>query len=196
MHGVINHSLQCFLRDTYGPSTWDAIAREANLGFHEFEAMLTYDDALTGRVIDTAAQLLRRTRESLMEDLGTYLVSNEKLTFLRRLLRFSGGNFAEFVNSLEELPERGRMVLPDLEVPELELTDHGGGQFTLHCRGRLRGTGHVLVGLLRAMADDYGALVLLDPVEGLDSMDEAVAIQIADQAFNEARPFNLGAAVK
>jgi Haem-NO-binding len=194
MHGVINHSLECFLRDTYGTPTWDAIAREAGLALDGFEAMLVYDDALTDQVIVAAAELLRRPRETLLEDLGTYLVTNPSLTYLRRLLRFSGQDFAEFVNSLEDLPGRARLVLPELEVPELELTDHGGGRFTLRCRSQLQGAAHVLVGLLRSMADDYGALVLLDWVEdgAGDGTGEAIAIQVADQAFAAARPFHLG----
>lgn len=195
MHGVINRSLQDFLRDTYGAPTWDAITREAGLGFDSFEAMLRYDDALTDRVIDAGAALLHRPRESLLEDMGHYLVSHETLTFLRRLLRFSGVNFADFVNSLEELPDRGRLALPDLDVPELELTDQGSGQFVLRCHSPLKGAGHILLGLLRAMADDYGALVLLDTLED-DGCGERILIQIADQEFNEARPFRLGLAVQ
>ena len=194
MHGLINRSLQCFLLDTYGQSVWEAIVRDAGLGFASFEAMLTYDDDLTDRVINAGAAILHRPRETLMEDLGHYLVSHETQTSLRRLLRFSGVNFADFVNSLEELPERGRLALPDLDVPDLELTDHGAGHFTLICAASLQGVGHILVGLLRAMADDYGALVMLDTLDADDGA-EVISIQIADQAFNEARPFSLGMAV-
>ncbi len=193
MHGVINRSLQCFLRDTYGPSIWDAIVREAQLEVNSFEAMLIYDDALTDRVIEGAALVLRRPREMVLEDLGHYLVSHETLTFLRRLLRFSGVNFADFVNSLEELPDRGRLALPNLEVPELELTDHGAGQFSLRCTAPLQGVGHVMIGLLRAMADDYGALVMLESL-GQRGDSEMISIQIADQAMYAARPFSLGIA--
>lgn len=194
MHGLINRSIQCFLRDTYGPPAWEAVAREAGLGIDRFEAMLTYEDALTDAVIDAAALVLHRSRETLLEDLGAYLVSAETQTSLRRLLRFSGVNFADFVNSLEDLPERGRLVLPSLEMPQLELRDLEQGQFTLRCTAPLQGVGHIMVGLLRAMADDYGALVLLEH-QGSEAGVEVISIRIADQAFNVARPFNLGMAV-
>lgn len=195
MHGMINHSLECFLRDTYGAPTWEAIARSAELGLSGFEAMLRYDDDVTDRVIVAAGEVLRRSRESLLEDLGTYLVNSASLTYVRRLLRFSGHDFSEFVNSLEELPGRARMILPDLEVPDLEMNDLGGGRFSLRCRSPLNGAAHVLVGLLRSMADDYGALVLLDPIEGeAEQEDETILIQVLDQSFSEARPFQLGQA--
>jgi hypothetical protein len=191
MHGVINRSIQCFIQDTYGPVSWDAVAMRAELKIPSFEAMLTYDDAVTDRVINAGAQVLGRTRESLLEDLGHYLVNHDTLTSLRRLLRFSGVNFSDFVNSLEELPDRGRLALPNLDMPELELTDQGQGQFTLRCTAPIQGVGHILVGLLRAMADDYGALVLLDHL-GAEAGGEVISIQIADQSFNAARPFSLG----
>lgn len=191
MHGLINRSIQCYLRDTYGQPAWEAATREAGLDFTSFEPMLTYDDGVTNRVLDAAVQVLNRPRETLLEDLGTYLVSHETQISLRRLLRFSGVNFADFVNSLEELPGRGRLALPDLDMPDLLLLDHGDGQYRLQCRTPLHGAGHIFVGLLRAMADDYGALVLLDHL-GMESGAEVIAIQIADQSFNTARPFSLG----
>lgn len=193
MLGLINRSFQSFLRDTYGTALWEAVARDIGMTPMGFEAMLSYDDALTDQVIDAASALLHRPRETLMEDMGTYLVSHESLFIVRRLLRFSGGNFTEFLNSIEELPERGRLVLPDLDLPCLDLHDLGAGHFRLYCMARLTGTGHMIMGLMRAMADDYGALVLLEHL-GTEEGCEVISVQIADHALYEARPFRLGRA--
>ncbi|HSF65719.1 MAG TPA: heme NO-binding domain-containing protein, partial [Paracoccaceae bacterium] len=76
MHGLINRSIQSFLRDTYGDALWSGVARGAALGFDSFEPMLTYDASLTDAVVDAAARLLDRPRDSVLEDLGTYLVSH------------------------------------------------------------------------------------------------------------------------
>lgn len=191
MLGLIPRSFQFFLRDTFGVAQWEAVAKRAESSSIGFEAMVSYPAALVELMIDAASEVLNRPRESLLEDLGTYLVSHEKPGTVRRLLRFSGGNFAEFLNSVEELPERGRLILPDLDLPDLELVDLGAGQFQLRCRSGLAGAGHIMVGLLRAMADDYGALVLLDHL-GIVAGAEVISVQIADQALYEARPFSLG----
>lgn len=193
MLGLINRSFQFFLTDTFGLPLWEAVAKECGVAPSGFESMLTYEDVLTDRVIDAACLHLHRPRESLMEDLGTYLVSQDSLVTVRRLLRFSGVNFADFLNSLEELPERGRLVLPDLDLPDLDLKDLGNGRYRLLARARLVGAGHIVMGLLRAMADDYGALVLLEHL-GSEGGTEVISIQIADQAMYEARPFSLGQA--
>ncbi|MES2434277.1 MAG: heme NO-binding domain-containing protein [Pseudomonadota bacterium] len=190
MHGLINRSIQCFLRDTYGVASWSAIARAAGLGFDNFEPLLIYDTALTERVIEAAARHLQRPRETVLEDLGTYLVSHPNLEALRRLLRFGGVSFQDFLHSMEDLPEHGRLGLPDLEVPEFTLMDQGEGRFLLHVAKLIDGVGHVTVGLLRAMADDYGALVVLDHA-GVEDGREVVAVHLLDHAFAEGRRFQL-----
>lgn len=192
MHGLINRALQCFLRDAYGPATWAAVAREADLGFDSFEPMLTYDFELTEAALTTAARILNRPRETVLEDLGTYLVSHPNLEALRRLLRFGGMTFVDFLHSLEDLPERGKLAVPDLDLPMLEISDYGPEVFLLLCRSPMPGAGHVMMGLLRAMADDYGALVLLDH-QGEMMGGEAISIQLLDQGHAEGRSFELAA---
>jgi len=194
MHGLINRSIQCFLRDTYGPAIWASVACEAGLGFDSFETMLTYEISVTDAVLDAACRLLDRPRDSLLEDMGTYLVSHENSRPLRRLLRFSGVHYEDFLHSLEDLPGRARLALPDFDLPLLDLADLGRGDFLLTCRFPLAGMGHVVVGLLRAMADEYGALCLVEH-RGSGPDGERVAITLAAPAFAEGRRFDLAAAV-
>lgn len=191
MHGLINRSIQSFLRDTYGEALWSDVARAAALGFDSFEPMLTYDPAVTDAVIGAAARFLDRPRDTVLEDLGTYLVSHPAQEGVRRLLRFGGVDFPDFLASLEDLPGRARLAVPDLDLPDLTLEDEGQGQFALICRAGLPGAGHVLLGLLRAMADDYGSLVLLDHRGTGPDGAEVVGILLLDVAHAAARPFDL-----
>lgn len=190
MHGLVNRSIQCFLRDSYGPAVWAAVADRAGLPPDGFEAMLIYDDALTEALLDAAAAVLGRPREGILEDLGTYLVSHPARGALRRLLRFGGVSFTDFLHSLDDLPERGRLAVPELELPQLQLEEEAAGRFTLLIRRGWPGFGHVAVGVLRAMADDYGALVLLEHAGGEEG-EERVAIQLLDSCFAAGRPFAL-----
>lgn len=189
MHGLMNRAIQGFLRDVYGPDLWSGVARTAGLGPDGFEAMLHYDDALTDAVLRAATAALGRARETILEDIGTWLVSSQAGQPLRRLLRFGGVSFTEFLYSLEDLPGRGRLALPDLGLPALELQEPQAGVYDLTSRG-LAGFGHVMVGVLRGMADDYGALVLLDHA-GADGATETVRIQLLAADFAEGRRFEL-----
>ena len=190
MHGLLNRSIQGFLRRTYGEAVWLDVAARAGLGPDGFEALLDYDDNLTDRVIAAAARRLDRPRDALLEDLGTYLVSHPDLERLRRLLRFGGTGFVDFLHSLDELPDRARMALPELELPELDLREQNPERFRLMCRSPLTGVGHVILGLLRAMADDYGSLAVLEH-EGSWPEGEIIRIDLLDPQFSEGRRFDL-----
>jgi hypothetical protein len=87
--------------------------------------------------------------------------------------------------------------VPDLELPALRLDDRGMGRFALRVESGLAGTAALLVGALRGMADDYGALALIALAEaGPDDGTETVLIELLEHDFAEGRPFHLsGAAV-
>lgn len=190
MHGLVNRSIQSFLIDSYGPSVWAQVVRESKVGRDSFEPMLTYPAETTDAIVLAAAQVLGRPRQEVLEDLGTYLVSHPNLESVRRLLRFGGSSFVDFLHSLQDLPGRARLALAELELPELGLADAGQGHYRLLCAPLVEGTGFIMMGMLRAMADDYGALVLLDH-QGMDGLSEIVAIHVLDQRYSEGRRFDL-----
>lgn len=194
MHGLVNRALQCFLRDTYGPEMWGEIMRQADLGFTAFESMLVYEDEVTFQILDLATDKLGKGRDDLLEDLGTYLVSHQNTEALRRLMRFGGEDFLEFLHSLDDLPGRARLAVPDLALPALELREVDDTTFTLICGNDVPGYGHVMMGVLRAMADDYGALAFLELDESERSHD-ALRVVLLDEAFAEGRSFELAQGV-
>ena len=192
MHGLINRTIQGFVSDTRGETLWREVAERAELGFVEFEAMLSYDAEVTGRVLRVVCAQLNLPLEALLEDIGTYLVSHENTEAVRRLLRFGGVDFVEFLHSLEDLPDRARLAVDDLRLPQLELCEHAMDHFSLTVTSQPVGFGAVMLGVLRAMADDYGALVILEYFPATQG-SERIEIQLIEAAFAAGRGFELGA---
>lgn len=192
MHGLINRAIQCFVRDSYGQPRWIEVTRAAGVETTDFEAMLHYDDSVTELLINASAEVIGAPRETVLEDIGTYLVTHPNVEALRRLLRFGGVDFVEFLHSLDELPERARLAVDDLTLPSLELRQHSGESFSLTCRHEQLGFGHVMIGLLRTMADDYGALVFMEH-RGAQKDAEVIDITLVETAFARGRKFDLGA---
>lgn len=192
MHGLVNRSIQLFISDTYGVSTWEKVAQTARLEFTDFEGMLRYKREYTPMVLDAAADVLGRPRDEIMEDIGTFLVSHPGFEAVRRLLRFGGEDFVDFLHSLDDLDERVRLAVSDLHLPKLELRSSADGHFSLICDAKIKGYGHVMMGVLRTMADDYGALALLDHSGAMNDI-EIVSITLVENDFAEGRSFELGA---
>jgi hypothetical protein len=192
MHGLINRAIQCFVTDTYDRDRWGDVVRRADLEFTDFEAMLSYEETVTDAVLCAVAQVLDRPRDTVLEDIGTYLVSHPNVEALRRLLRFGGVTFVDFLHSLDDLPDRARLAVSDLDLPQMEVREHAANRFSLTCQSPHTGFGHVMVGVLRAMADDYGALAFLEHQGGSKDC-ETIEITLIESAFAEGRSFDLGA---
>jgi Haem-NO-binding len=192
MHGLVIRAVQCFLRDTYGYDLWLRVARDAGIPAIGLETMVVYAQSVADDLLTAAAHNLNRPREAVLEDMGTYLVSHASTEPLRRLLRFGGVTFTDFLLSLEDLPDRTRMALPDLLLPRMALDEAGSNLFFLTVESPVAGAGHVVMGLLRAMADDYGTLALLDHAGMCDGV-ETLHINLLDGSFAEGRRFDLAA---
>lgn len=194
MHGLISRAFEGFVKSAYGTGIWRKSMVALDTGFDGFETMLHYDDALVSRVVTFCAKALNKPRETLLEDFGTYLVAQGPSSRVRRLLRFGGVDYEDFLHSLDDLAGRAALAVPDLDLPELELRQLDRTQYHLVCRMDFPGVGCVVMGLLRALADDYGALVFLDhvtPQEGAREGDEVISIQLLEAAFSEGRGFDL-----
>lgn len=190
MHGLVNRAIQCFIRDMGGPGAWEAVADAADLPRAGFEAVFLYEDALTDRMIAAGAARLGKPEGDFLEDLGIYLVSHPSTEALRRLLRFGGATFVEFLQSLDDLPRRARLAVPDLDLPALDVHEHAPDRYTIEARWPHEGAGLVLAGMIRALADDYGALVLLDH-GGRAGGCETMEVRVLEGDFATGRPFAL-----
>lgn len=186
MHGLINRSIQHFLRDTYGSALWDAVVHTADLPPQGFEALLTYDDEVTDAMVLAASARLGKPRDALLEDYGIYLARREGL---RRLLRFGGADFVDFLYSLEELPGRIRLAVPDLVITDMALCHPSPGQFRLDIRDGPQGFVHVMSGVLQAIADDFGALALIAASDGGGA--PSVQIDLIEASYAAGRNFVL-----
>jgi hypothetical protein len=121
--------------------------------------MLTYDDVTTENLLSSFGDLVDRSRDEILEDFGTYVVSEDTLTAVRRLLKFGGENYGEFLQSLNFVSARAKMAVPGLDIPMMEVVSNGPREFILYSRFQKRGFGATLLGLLRALADDYNTLI-------------------------------------
>ena len=197
MFGLLLRSIQSYLRDTFGAAVWARVLRAAGQPAEGFEPMLPYDVSVLDRMLQACAQELQRPAEQMLEDVGTFLVADSAHGGLRRLLRFGGANFTDFLHSLEELPDRARLALPGLELPEIRLMEVAPGTYKLLIGCPIQALFPVVLGTLRAMADDYGALVLIDadpaPAGGAEA-GGVLTVQLLMVEHGSGRRFDLSQA--
>lgn len=183
MHGLINRAIEEFLRSTYGESLVQSVADEAAVAAGRFAPL---GAGFGPAALERAAFRLSKPRSEMFEDLGGWMTRIEPI---RRLLRFSGRDFRDFLLRLDELPGRAHLVMPSIEVPRMQIEAAGHSVWLVMLEPDEIWQ-HLLVGLIRGMADDYGALCLI-AVEGM-----SIRIDIWDEQFAEGRLFTLHGAIQ
>ncbi len=180
MLGLTNRAIEVFLRETYGENLWRDVARKSGVDPRGFNSLRNYPDALTSNILRSAASKLGKAPSEILEDTGSWLV---RLEAIRRLLRFSGSDFSDFVHSLEDLPGRARMALPELEFPTVSVTKVNNFNYLICGQDWPDGFQWVLAGALRGMTDDYGVLALIEAnVNGVE-------MKVIEQDFAASKPF-------
>lgn len=190
MDALLLRSLQGYVRDTFGVAVWQAVCRRLGLMVETFEPMLRYYSGIADRVAQGVADVLGRPVEAVWEDMGIHLVTNPRQEGVRRLLRFGGVSFTDFLHSLEEMPGRTRLAVADLQLPDLHLDELAPDRFEIRCQSPVKGLVRVLVGILTAMADDYGALCTIEQDE---QRRDRILVRVLDRCHNTARRFDLAA---
>lgn len=194
MHGLVLRAIQLFVIDLHGRAKWAELVKHAGFEFDEFEAMMDYEPAVAAQTVDSLGAVLGRPLSEVFEDIGTYLVSHPNVEALRRLLRFGGATFTEFLHSLDDLPARARLAVPSLLLPDIELRAHSTSHYSVTCRSAVQGYGHVLIGILRTMADDYGALAVVEHRSCGQGL-ETLSVTVLEDTFSQGRSFELAAMV-
>ena len=190
MLGVVNKAIEHFIRATYGDRVWHDAAEHALVSDHDIEPMLMYSDEITYHLIDGLIQTTGKPRQDVLDDLGTFLVTPPHGRMVRRLLRFGGATFDDFLISMGDLNDRVALALPDLDLPTISVDLCVTDRAVITVENRIHGFANVLQGLLRAMADDYGTLVFIDIGE-CDEKTSQIVVILSEQNIAQGAEFNL-----
>lgn len=162
MLGVVNKAIEEFVITVHGGAVWQEVLRDIGTPGFRFEPMLMYEDEKSYALIRALSKRLSKPQQDILDDIGTYLVTPPNGGALRRLLRFLGSSFDDFLFSLDDLNDRVDLALPDLQLPQIMVIPQTIDRVHVRVSQTWSGFAYVLQGLLRAMADDYGTLVFLD----------------------------------
>ncbi|MFV0294070.1 MAG: heme NO-binding domain-containing protein [Paracoccus sp. (in: a-proteobacteria)] len=182
MHGFIIRGIELFLRTRHGDRIWAEVSAASGLDRRGAQMIRSYPSEAATRLIRSASTVLQISPDELLEDIGGWIPRQENI---RHIMRFSGSCFEDFVLSLDDLHDRGRVILPGLDLPRIETHVTALHCYQLKIAAEDISWNPVLAGFLRGMADDYGVLAIVD------SNDSCLNVCIADESFAEGSQFSL-----
>lgn len=182
MHGFIIRGIELFVRTRHDEGIWIAVSSQAGINPCGAMIMRQYHENTPKLMVQAASDALRISREEFLEDIGGWIPC---INSVRHIMRFSGATFEDFVLSLDDLHDRGRVVLPGLNLPRIVINVISPNCYRLSISADQADWYPVLTGFLRGMADDYGVLAIVNQEES------GLCVRIADDTFAEGRAFSL-----
>jgi len=167
MHGTINRGFQSYVSSTYGSEIWNEVAELSGVRSVRFILLVSYDDDITDRMILSLGDVMKLTREKVLEDFGSFIVSEVPLRHVRRLLNFAGDDYNDFLRAVEGFRDRLKLALPGIDVPVLEVIEDSVDEFEINYRFEKKGFEAFILGILRGMATDFHTKIEVDYTAGL-----------------------------
>ena len=159
MFGLINRAFERFILRDYGVESWNAIRHAANIETSTFISMDVYDDEMSFRLFEVAAQHLDYSLDDLLERFGESWVDVGASAGFGPVMRLGGSNLTDFILNLDNLHTRLGLTFSALRPPSfrVELTssaDHSPC-IRLHYRSDRQGLTSFVVGVLRGLGKHF-----------------------------------------
>ena len=169
MYGMVNQGVETFIKQNHGDQAWADICAKAGLSDTNFTQMQTYDDKVTYDLVGAICDFTDLDAAKVLEVFGEFWVQYAEGSQLGRLLNFAGTSFVETLEALDDMHERVRVTMPDLQPPSFEVEELDDETVELHYYSDRPGLAPMVRGLLTALAARHDQKIAIEQTDAKDS---------------------------
>ena len=179
MYGMINQAVKHLIVEKFGETTWGKIRSTAGVEDDEFLAMEQYPDEMTYRLVQVSSDVLEMPATDVLEAFGEHWIEYTSKAGYEELLNGAGANLEECLHNLDQLHTRVRLGMPHLAPPSFEVETSDDGSYLLHYFSHRDGLAHLVIGLVRGLAERLGERVEVEQVSFKSNGDERDSFRIS-----------------
>lgn len=128
MYGMIHRAVREMVLDRAGKDVWAEIERAAGIAQSELISVEVYDDAVTLRLIECAANSSEIDLEQFLVDFGQYWIGYAGQSQFGSILHFTGDNLVTFLRNLDRLHGSVQSVMPKASMPSFKVVAEEPGR--------------------------------------------------------------------
>ncbi len=151
MKGAINKGIQEFVETTAGVDAWNDIKEQAGCDEPFFAAGLDYDDELTLRLVQAAAEVTGLPIETVLVEFGKYWIPHTGRTSYPALFELLHGA-RECLLAMNRVHELVTRTTPNATPPQFEFDELPNGRLLMHYHSERR-LCKVLIGLIHGVGE-------------------------------------------
>lgn len=168
MYGIVNKAIQDMVTDRFGADEWEAIKEKSGVDVDFFLSNEPYDDALTYRLAEAAAEVLGLSVGQVLNAFGEYWILKTGKEKYGGLMEAGGKNLQEFLTNLPIFHNRIMLLYPKLTPPEFRVSHSTPNSIHIHYHSKREGLQEFVRGLLSGLAKMYQACATIELVQSRD----------------------------
>jgi len=174
MYGMIHRGIRFMVGEELGSNVWDEICAELDIGPEHLISASTYDDALTIRILQGAADRSGLPLSDLLRKFGRYWIKFAERGSYGAMMDFTGKDLASFVRNLDRMHQAVVVAMPEARVPSFRLIAQQAARLVIEYRSERSGLEAFVVGLLEGLLTRFGehGTVVCLPGSGMPAVFE------------------------
>lgn len=169
MYGIVNKAIHGLIIENHGQDTWELIKSKSGVEIDFFLSNEPYDDEITYKLANAAAETLNTSVENVLVAFGEYWVNNTGKKSYGSLMKAGGSNLKEFLINLPNFHSRVMLIYPNLTPPEFIVSDIEENHLTLHYYSQRNGLTYFVYGLITGLGKMYNTPVSIDIIKTKDA---------------------------
>lgn len=164
MYGLVNEGIRELVIELGGSDTWEDICREANVAPEGFEPLCPYDDSLSYKLINLAADKLKLSTDDVLTKYGHYWITYTAQSGYGDLMRLFGGDLRTCLSNLNRMHAHMGAMMPALSPPRFTVESTTPDEMMVHYHSHRAGLAPMVRGLLTGLAEKYGNTVTIEHI--------------------------------
>ena len=155
MYGLVIKAAQDSITKDYGEDNWLTIKNKAKIEDIIFVRTKLYPDKIIYDIIDCAAEHLKTERDTILENLGIYLVEFTLGKNYSLLLNLAGKTFPDFLRNLNNMHARLAQTFKETRAPSFVCQEIEGNTILLDYHSHRSGFAYLIRGLLLGLGKRF-----------------------------------------
>ena len=165
MYGLINRGLQQLVISKFGEAKWDAIRRDAHFEEKVFISIKPYHDDVTFRLLNAASKHTAIPVPDLLRTFGEYWIIHVNSEGYGAMMDSVGSGFVECLKGLNMMHFRLGNLLPEMAMPQFEVSDETPHSLLLHYKSKREGLADMVIGLMEGLAKKFNTECSIELVQ-------------------------------
>jgi Haem-NO-binding len=155
MYGLINRAVEGLIKKQFGDDKWEEIKSKSGFDDEGFIGMKSYPDQFTYKLIETASDVLKISSTEILESFGEHWVLYTSEEGYGSMMKAGGNTLPEFLKNLNMMHFRLGNIMPEMKMPEFEVTDEQTNCLHLHYRSTRMGLAPMVIGLTKGLGKRF-----------------------------------------